>query len=64
LEAALSDRLRAYLAPHGSLPPGSVVLLGSVSHLRARGLANYAESLVTTAGNILGRAGQGVDVIP
>jgi hypothetical protein len=58
------DRLRAYMAPHGSLPPGSVVLIGSISHLRAKGLADYAESLVGTSGNILGRAGVGVEVAP
>jgi hypothetical protein len=61
---AFVDRFRAHLAPHGSLPAGSVILLGSLSHLRTRGIANYAESLVSVIGNILGRAGAGVDVAP
>ena len=33
LEKVFSDRLRAFLRPYGTLTPGSVVLVGSLSHL-------------------------------
>jgi len=65
LESVLLDRLRAYVRPHGSLPRGSVVLLGSVSHLTARGLSDYAESFVATAASLKGKlGGGGVEVVP
>ena len=64
LESVFLDRLRAFLKPHGSLPPGSVVLIGSLSHLRACGLQDYADSLVKTYVSLVSKVGPGVDVIP
>ena len=58
------DRLKAFCSPHGSLPPGSVILLGSLSHLRARGVADYAESLVGAAHRLGSKTGSNVDVVP
>jgi hypothetical protein len=64
LEGVFLDRVRALLRPHGSLPAGSLVLVGSLSHLRARGLADYAECLVKTIATLIGLAGNGTDVMP
>ena len=64
LESVFADRFRAFLKPHGSLTPGSVVMVGSISHLRACGLQDYAESLVKTYVSLGARAGAGVDIIP
>ena len=44
LETVLLDRLKAYTRPHGTLPAGSIVVLGSLSHLCAKGLGDYAVS--------------------
>jgi len=63
LESVLLDRLRAYVKPHGNLPRGSVILLGSLSHLAARGLGDYAENFVAAASSIRGRLG-GVEIVP
>jgi len=64
IEGAFAERLGAYLRPHGSLSAGSLILIGSLSHLRTRGLADYAESLVRVISSLSGRAGAGVDVAP
>jgi len=64
LDAAFTDRFRAFLKPHGSLTPGSVVLYGSLSHLRACGIQEYAEGLVKTYVSLAAKVGGGVDVVP
>jgi hypothetical protein len=64
IEGAFADRLRAHLRPHGSIPAGSVILVGSLSHLRARGLVDYADSLVKTMGVLVGKVGPGIEVAP
>jgi hypothetical protein len=58
------ERLKAYSAPHGSLPPGSVVALGSMTHLQTRGLADYTDAFVSVSGQIANRMGQNIEVIP
>jgi len=64
LENVFSDRFRAFLKPHGSLTPGSVILFGSISHLRACGLQDYIDHLVKTHVSLCASVGAGVDVIP
>ena len=64
LERALLDRFKAFLSPHGSLPTGSAILVGSLSHLHARGLADYANSLVSLSEGISTSAGSGTRTIP
>ena len=64
LDSAFSDRFRAFLRPHGSLTPGSVVLVGSLSHLRAGGLQDYAENFAKTYVSIGAKVGPGVDIVP
>jgi hypothetical protein len=64
LEDLLFDRFKAFCKPYGQLPAGSVIMLGSLSHLAKNGLNYYAPILVETMTRIAGRAGQGVSVIP
>jgi hypothetical protein len=64
LESVFFDRFRAFLKPHGCLPPGSVILIGSISHLRACGLQDYADALVKSFVSVAARVGAGVDVVP
>jgi len=64
LEAVFSERFRAFLKPHGKLTPGSVVLVGSLSHLRACGIQDYADSLVRTYVSMSAKVGAGVEVVP
>ncbi len=46
LEDVLYDRFKNYSKPHGILPPGSVILVGSMAHLSRSGLNSYASMLV------------------
>jgi len=58
LEDAFTERFRPFLRPHGRLAAGSVIMIGSLSHLRARGLADFASSLVrviSTLSNVMDR---------
>jgi len=64
LENVFSDRFRAFLKPHGSLTPGSVILFGSISHLRSCGLQDYIDQLVKIHVSLCASVGAGVDVIP
>jgi len=64
IESALTDRFKAYNRPHGTLPPGSVICIGSLSHLRARGLADYAEATVSTASSLRAKFGNTVEILP
>jgi hypothetical protein len=47
-EEVFLDRFRPFCKPHGSLPSGSVILVGSMSHLAKNGLNFYALILVET----------------
>jgi len=64
LDTVFTERFRAFLKPHGNLTPGSVVLVGSLSFLRACGIQEYAENLVRTIVSISNKTGGGVDVLP
>ncbi len=46
------------------LPVGSVIMVGSVSHLGTRGLGSYTEDLVKTIASVGARVGGGAEVIP
>jgi hypothetical protein len=48
----------------GGLPVGSVIMVGSVTHLGTRGLGSYAEDLVKTISSVGARVGHGVEVVP
>jgi hypothetical protein len=58
------DRFRAFCKPHANLPSGSVILVGSMSHLAKSGLNFYAPILVETMTRMAGKVGPGVNVIP
>jgi hypothetical protein len=64
LEGAFVDRFKGRLFPHGTLPPGSVILIGSISHLQARGVSDYAEELVAVTNGLVNKTGGKVEVIP
>jgi hypothetical protein len=48
----------------GCFAPGSVVLVGSLSHLRKRGISNYTDELVRNIDSLTARVGAGVEVVP
>jgi len=64
LTDVLLDRFKAYSKPHGSLPQGSVILIGSLTHIRVRGLADYAEAVVNSGHRLGARMGANVDIVP
>ena len=64
LDMLFRDVFRKHVSPVGHLPHGSVVMVGSVSHLSLSGLSCYAEELVRTIRSISMSAGNGTTVIP
>ncbi len=70
-DGALSELISVFcdifarnIVPAGSLPPGSVILLGSLSHLSVRGISNDTDELVRNIGSLAARVGTGVEVVP
>ena len=59
-----NERFKAYCAPHSTLPPGSVILIGSLVHLQARGLEDYCDAVVGAVFGLTGRVGPNADVVP
>ncbi len=64
LEEVFYYRFKCFCKPHGSLPSGSLVLVGSMSHLAKNGLNFYTPILVETMTRMAGKVGPGVNVIP
>ena len=64
IESVFLDCFKRFCKPHGKLPPVSVVLLGSLSHLAAKGLAAYAKALVGSMLTLQNMVGEGVNVMP
>ena len=64
LLADLDNIFRDFTKPVGSLPQGSVVLLGLTSHLSLLGLAAYTEDYVRCSGNLINLTGQSATVCP
>ena len=64
LDLLFRDVFRKHVSPAGNLPHGSVVMVGSVTHLSLSGLSCYAEELVRTIRSISVSAGNGTTVIP
>jgi len=58
------DIFREHIRPVGQLPPGSVVLLGSLSHLSMYGLQHYTDELVRTMTILGSEIGVGTTIIP
>ena len=65
-DGLLADRdvFRNYSKLLGCLPQGSVVLLGSTSHLSLLGLSAYTEDYVRCSGNLINLSGPAVTVCP
>jgi len=64
ITALFRDVFRNYTRPAGCLPPGSIILLGSISHLAMNGLQQYVEDLVRYLAIISSEVGGGAIVIP
>ena len=64
LDTLFRDVFRSHVGPVGRLPQGSVVMVGSVTHLSFSGLSCYTEELVRTIRSISVIAGSGATVIP
>ena len=64
LESIFKDVFRNYCRPEGVLPAGSVILIGSASHVSLLGLSPYAEDYVRVNNNIIAACGNGVTVCP
>ena len=64
LEGIFRDVFKDYTRPVGSLPQGSVILIGSLSHLSLLGLSTYLEDLVRSCNLLIGLTGPGVTICP
>ena len=64
LEGIFRDVFKDYMRPVGSLPQGSDVLIGSLSHLSLLGLSTYLEDLVRSCSLLIGLTGPGVTICP
>ncbi len=64
LVSVFTDFFANFVNPVGAFPPGSLILVGSLSHLGRRGICNYAEELVRVIGSLGAKVGVGVEIIP
>ena len=64
LESIFKDVFRNYCRPEGVLPAGSIILIGSASHVSLLGLPTYAEDYVRVNNIIITLCGNGVTVCP
>ena len=64
LESIFKDVYRNFCRPEGVLPAGSVILIGSASHVTLLGLSTYAEDYVRVNNNLISACGNGVTVCP
>ena len=60
LEGLMRDVFLRFCRPHGALPTGSTILIGSVSHLANVGVQQYAEDLVRMSANLARDYGGGL----
>ena len=56
LESIFRDVFRNFCRPEGVLPPGSVILIGSASHVSLLGLSTYADHYVWVNNSLNGHA--------
>jgi hypothetical protein len=64
IENSFRDIFAEFLRPNGSLPNGSVIMIGSLSHLGTRGLGGYATDLVSCISSLVAMVGTGTEVVP
>ncbi len=63
IKNSFRDIFAEFLRPNGSLPNGSVILIGSLSHMGSRGLGGYAADLVSCISSLVAMVGAGTEVI-
>jgi hypothetical protein len=64
LEKTFAEILPGIIKLHSRLPVGSVVMVGSLSHLGSHGLESYAGDLVRVLSSMAAVLGGGVSVVP
>ncbi len=64
IENSFRDIFAKFLRPNSLLPTGSVVLIGSVSHMGAKGLGGYSGDLVSCMSSLSAVVGSGMEIIP
>ena len=64
LESIFRDVFRNFCRPEGFLPAGSVIMIGSASHVSLLGLPSYADDYVRVNNSIIVSCGPGVTVCP
>ena len=64
IHSLFRDIFRGHIRPAGTLPPGSVIMIGSVSHLAQTGLQQYTEDLTRTLSILGSEVGPGVTTTP
>ena len=64
IRSTVKDMFTTVLPPGGSLPSGSVILMGSASYLGRVGAAQYSEELARQIGGMESDFGTGVTVVP
>jgi hypothetical protein len=64
IENAFRDLFAETLTTGGGLPRGSLIMIGSLSHLGTRGLDSYAGDLCGVISSLSARAGPSVEVVP
>jgi hypothetical protein len=64
IENSFKDIFAEFVRPNGMLPTGSVILLGSVSHMGAKGLDAYAGDLVSCMSSLGALVSAGTEIIP
>ena len=64
LEGVFRDVFRDQIKPNGTLPQGSVILVGSLSHMTLLGITTYVEDLVKLSNSLISLTGPGVSICP
>ena len=64
LEGVFRDVFRDQKKPNGTLPQGSVILVGSLSHMTLLGITTYVEDLVRISNSLISLTGPGVSICP
>ena len=62
LESIFKDVFRNFCRPEGVLPLGSIILIGSTSHVSLLGLSMYAKDYVCVNNNLIAATGNGVPI--
>ena len=64
LEGVFRDVFRDHIRPTGVLLQGSVILVGSLSHISILGITTYVEDLVKLSNTLISLTSPGVSICP